>query len=101
MIATGDTGVEVDEAVATVRGQLAFYGSTPACARVLECIGWEGLHPRLNALSNEGRRDEIAPLIRAKVAGVADPVSLECTRRSDPRHFGDICRALQAAPDPG
>jgi len=121
MIATGDTGAELDEAVATVRGQLAFYGSTPAYARVLECNGWEGLHPRLNALSKEGRwddmaelvtdemvesiavvgrRDEVAPLIRAKVAGIADSVSLECTRRPDPRHFGDICRALQAAPDP-
>jgi probable F420-dependent oxidoreductase len=122
MIATGDSGAELDEAVATVRGQLAFYGSTPAYARVLECNGWEGLHPRLNALSKEGRwddmadlvtdemvesiavvgrRDEIAPLIRAKVAGIADSVSLECTRRPDPRHFGDICRALQVVPDPG
>ncbi len=102
-----------------MRGQLAFYGSTPAYARVLECNGWEGLHPRLNALSKAGRwddmaalvtdemvesiavvgrRDEIAPLIRAKVAGIADSVSLECTRRPDPGHFGDICRALQAVP---
>ena len=117
MIATGDTGAELDAAVATVRGQLAFYGSTPAYARVLECNGWEGLHPRLNALSKEGRwddmadlvpdemveaiavvgrRDEIAPQIRAKVAGVADAVSLECTRRPDPRHFGDICATLRA-----
>jgi probable F420-dependent oxidoreductase len=116
MIATGDTGAELDEAVATVRGQLAFYGSTPAYARVLECNGWEGLHPRLNALSKEGRwddmadlvtdemvesiavvgrRDEIAPQVRAKVAGVADTVSLECTRRPDPWHFGDIGRALR------
>jgi alkanesulfonate monooxygenase SsuD/methylene tetrahydromethanopterin reductase-like flavin-dependent oxidoreductase (luciferase family) len=95
MIATGDTGAELDEAVATVRGQLAFYGSTPAYARVLECNGWEGLHPRLNALSKDGRRDEIAPQVRAKVAGVADTVSLECTRRPDPWHFGDIGRALR------
>ena len=116
MVATGDTGPELDAAVATVRGQLAFYGSTPAYAPVLECNGWEGLHPRLNALSKEGRwddmaalvpdelveamavvgrRHEIAPLVRAKVAGVADAVSLECTRRPDPRHFADICRALR------
>jgi len=117
MIATGDSGAELDEAIATVRGQLAFYGSTPAYARVLECNGWEGLHPRLNALSKEGRwddmaelvtdemvesvaivgrRDEIAGRIRAKVGGIADTVSLECTRRPDPGHFADICRALQA-----
>ena len=99
-----------------MRGQLAFYGSTPAYARVLECNGWEGLHPRLNSLSKQGRwddmaalvsdemvesiaivgrRDEIAGRIRAKVAGIADTVSLECTRRPDPLHFADICRALK------
>ncbi len=117
MIATGDSGAELDEAIATVRGQLAFYGSTPAYARILECNGWEGLHPRLNALSKEGRwadmadlitdemvesiaivgrRDEIAGLIRHKVDGIADTVSLECTRRPDPGHFADICLALHA-----
>jgi alkanesulfonate monooxygenase SsuD/methylene tetrahydromethanopterin reductase-like flavin-dependent oxidoreductase (luciferase family) len=42
-----------------------------------------------------GRRDEIADRIRAKVAGIADTVSLECTRRPDPLHFADICRALK------
>ena len=117
MIATGDTGAELDEAIAVVRGQLAFYGSTPAYARVLECNGWEGIHPRLNALSREGRWDDMAALvpdemleaiaivgrrheiagrIRAKVDGIADTVSLECTRRPDPRHFADICADLQA-----
>lgn len=117
MIATGDTGAELDEATATVRCQLAFCGSTPAYARVLECNGREGLHPRLNALSKEGRwddmaelvtdgmvesigivgrRDEIAGRIRAKADGIADTVSLECTRRPDPGYFADICRALQA-----
>ena len=116
MVATGDTGPELDAAIATVRGQLAFYGSTPAYARVLECNGWEGLHPRLNALSKEGRwddmaelvtdemvesiavvgrRDEIAARIRDKVGGIADAVSLECTRRPDPGHFADICADLQ------
>jgi probable F420-dependent oxidoreductase len=117
MVATGATGAELDEAVATVRGQLAFYGSTPAYARVLECNGWEGPHPRLNALSKQGRwddmaelvtdemvetiavvghRDEIAGRIREKVGGIADAVSLECTRRPDPDHFADICADLRA-----
>jgi probable F420-dependent oxidoreductase len=116
MIATGDTGADLDAAIATVRGQLAFYGSTPAYARVLECNGWDGLHARLNALSKEGRwddmaalvpddmvesiavvgrRDQIADLIRAKVGGLADAVSLECTRRPDPAHFADICADLR------
>ncbi len=45
-----------------------------------------------------GRRDEIAGLIRSKVEGVADSVSLECTRQPDPAHFGDICAALTGGP---
>ena len=117
MVATGSTGPELDAAIATVRGQLAFYGSTPAYARILEGTAWESLHPRLHALSKEGRwddmtalvpddmveaiavvgrREEIAGLVRAKVGGIADAVSLECTRRPDPQHFSDICADLQA-----
>ena len=42
-----------------------------------------------------GRRDQIADLVRAKVGDLADAVSLECTRRPDPWHFGDIGRALR------
>jgi hypothetical protein len=107
----------LDRAVEVVRGQIAFYGSTPAYAPVLETGGWGSLHPRLNQLSKEGRWDDMAALIpdevveaiavvgrrweiagqiRAKVAGVADTVSLECTRRPDPGHFADICADLEA-----
>jgi probable F420-dependent oxidoreductase len=117
LIATGDDGPELDRAVEVVRGQIAFYGSTPAYAPVLETGGWGSLHPRLNRLSKEGRWDDMAALIpdevveaiavvgrrgeiagqiRAKVAGVADTVSLECTRRLDPGHFADICADLKA-----
>jgi probable F420-dependent oxidoreductase len=115
LVATGDTGAEFDRAVEVVRGQLAFYGSTPAYAPVLACHGWESLHPRLNALSKEGRwadmaalvpdevleavavvgrRDEIASSVADKVAGLADAVSLECTRLPDARHFADVVADL-------
>ena len=117
LIATGDDGPELDRAVEVVRGQIAFYGSTPAYAPVLETGGWGSLHPRLNRLSKEGRWDDMAALIpdevveaiavvgrrgeiagqiRTKVAGVADTVSLECTRRPDPGHFADVCADLKA-----
>ena len=116
LVATGERGADLDAAVEVVRGQLAFYGSTPAYAPVMELHGWGSLHPRLNALSKEGRwddmaalvpdemlesiavvgrRDEIAGLVRAKVDGIADIVSLECTRRPDPTHFADIVPALR------
>jgi len=117
LIATGDDGPELDRAVEVARGQIAFYASTPAYAPVLETIGWGSLHPHLNRLSKEGRWDEmpalvpdevveaiavvgwrgdIAGQIRTKVTGVADTVSLECTRRPDPGHFADICADLKA-----
>jgi probable F420-dependent oxidoreductase len=117
MVATGTTGPDLDAAVATVRGQLAFYGSTPAYAPVLELEGHGDLHPRLNALSKQGRwddmaalvpddllesiavvgrREEIAPLVLERTAGIADAVSLECTRRPDPGHFADIVAQLRA-----
>lgn len=116
MLATGTAGADLDAAVATVRGQLAFYGSTPAYAPVLDLHGWGDLHPRLNALSKQGRwadmaalvpdevvetiavvgrRDEVAPLVAERVGGLADAVSLECTRRPDPGHFADIARELR------
>lgn len=116
MLATGTEGADLDEAIATVRGQIAFYGSTPAYAPVLELHGWGDLHTRLNTLSKQGRwadmtelvpdelvetvavvgrRDEVAPLIAEKVGGLADVVTLECTRRPDPAHFADIVADLR------
>ena len=117
LIVTGSTGAEFDAAVDVARSQLAFYASTPAYAPVLGCHGWDALHPRLNAMSKEGRwsdmadlipddllhqiavvgrRDEIAPAVAARVAGIADIVSLECTRLPDPGHFADIVAALKS-----
>lgn len=117
LVATGATGEELDRSVAVVRKQLAFYASTPAYARILEVHGWDGLHHELNRLSKQGRwddmaelvpdevvdaiavvgrRDAIAAKVRAKVDGIADAVSIECTRQPDPAHFADIVADLRA-----
>jgi probable F420-dependent oxidoreductase len=111
------TGPDLDAAVETVRGQFAFYGSTPAYAPVLELLGHGELHRKLNALSKDGRwddmtalvpddvveaiavvgqRDEIPALVLERVGGIADAVSLECTRRPDPEHFADIVAGLRS-----
>jgi probable F420-dependent oxidoreductase len=116
LIVTGPTGPQLDAAVNVARSQLAFYASTPAYAPVLACHGRESLHPRLNAMSKEGRwsdmselipddlleaiavvgrRDEIARAVADRVAGIADTVSLECTRLPDPDHFADIVATLK------
>jgi probable F420-dependent oxidoreductase len=111
------TEPNLDEAIASARGQLSFYGSTPAYAPVLDLLGHGDLHRKLNALSKEGRwsdmaalipddvlesiaivgrRDEIAGLVAERVAGIADAVSIECTRRPDPEHFADIVAQLRS-----
>lgn len=62
---------------AVVRGQLAFYGSTPAYKGVLELHGWGELHTRLHNASLENRWEEMPAMIPTEVleefAVVAEP----------------------------
>ncbi len=46
-----------------VRGQLAFYGSTPTYKKVFDMHGWEDLQPRLQQTMREGRIAEAPKLI--------------------------------------
>lgn len=101
------------------RKQLAFYASTPAYRPTLVCHGWEALHDEANALSKAGRWDEMADLIddeiletiavvgprgsiagklRARLAGIADGVSLTHNRAPDPSHWADVVADWQGAP---
>ena len=50
-VASGTTEEEMAAAVAGVRGQIAFYGSTPAYRKVLDLHGWGELGVELNRLS--------------------------------------------------
>jgi probable F420-dependent oxidoreductase len=82
---------------AATRQLLAFYGSTPAYRPVLDVHGWGDLQPELNALSKQGRwqdmgalidddvlhtvaacgtAKEVAAHIRDRVDGVADEVCI-------------------------
>ena len=111
------TEPDLDEGIAAARGQLSFYGSTPAYAPVLDLLGHGDLHRKLNALSKEGRwsdmaelipddvlesiaivgqRDEIPGLVAERVRGIADAVSIECTRRPDPEYFADIVTNIRS-----
>lgn len=91
MVATGRTEEELAAAVAGVRSQIAFYGSTPAYRPVLERHGWGPLADELHTLSRTGRWDDMAALIDddvlAAFAVVAEPagVAPELARR-----YGDI-----------
>lgn len=61
MVVTWRTDEE--RALRSVREQLAFYGSTPAYAPVLDLHGFTDLHPELNRLSKAGRWDNLTELI--------------------------------------
>lgn len=55
--------VSVGEDHTSTRMLLAFYGSTPAYRPVLDAHGWGELQPELNAMSKQGRWQEMATLI--------------------------------------
>ena len=106
--------------VDAARAHLAFYGSTPAYLPTLACHGWDALHGELNRLSKQGRWQEMAGLIdddvletiavvgppgtpaaelaaklRARVAGIADGISLTHNRAPDPEHWAGVVSALK------
>jgi probable F420-dependent oxidoreductase len=62
-VVTGRDEAEMVEAAKGVKGQIAFYGSTPAYRPVLELHGWGDLQEELNRLSKEGRWAEMGDLI--------------------------------------
>jgi alkanesulfonate monooxygenase SsuD/methylene tetrahydromethanopterin reductase-like flavin-dependent oxidoreductase (luciferase family) len=55
--------VSADGDHAATHRLLAFYGSTPAYRPVLAAHGWEDLQPELNALSKQGRWQDMGGLI--------------------------------------
>ncbi len=62
-VVTGRDEAEMAEAAKGVRGQIAFYGSTPAYRKVLDLHGWGDLQDELNRMSKEGRWAEMGELI--------------------------------------
>ena len=76
-VVSGNDEAEMDKAKAAAKGQLAFYGSTPAYRGVLEHHGWGELQTELNRLSKQGAWQEMAELIDddmlATFAVIAEP----------------------------
>jgi probable F420-dependent oxidoreductase len=62
-VVTGRDEAEMATAATGVKGQIAFYGSTPAYRKVLELHGWGDLQDELNRMSKEGRWAEMGDLI--------------------------------------
>lgn len=77
MVATGADDASMDAALAAVRAQIAFYGSTPAYRVVLDVHGWGDLQPRLRERTAAGDWAGMADLVPDEllhaVAVVAEP----------------------------
>ena len=90
ILAMGRTADERATADAAARGLLAFYGSTPAYAPVLEVEGWADVQPELNALSKVGDIAAMMALVTDEmlstlaVRGTPEECAAEIQRR-----FGD------------
>ncbi|HEY2509030.1 MAG TPA: TIGR03617 family F420-dependent LLM class oxidoreductase [Streptosporangiaceae bacterium] len=105
------------QAEAGVRGQIAFYGSTPAYRPVLELHGWGSLHERLNVLSRRqewaqmaelisddvldafavtGTPAEVAAGLRARFGDVVTRIGLYTPYQADPAEVAEVTTALRA-----
>ncbi len=118
IVVTGRSEAEFDRSLEAVRGQLAFYGTTPAYLPIFELHGYGDLHPELKRMARTDRWTEmaglidddlirtiavvgepaqIAPQLRDRLAGISDSVSLVNNRAPDPEHFAEVVAALSSA----
>jgi probable F420-dependent oxidoreductase len=63
IVAIGSNDAEIEAARQKARGQISFYGSTPAYKGVLEHHGHPELQPELNRLSKQGKWGDMMSLI--------------------------------------
>ena len=76
LVATGRDDADLEHAMARVRAQIAFYGSTPAYRPVLELHGWGDLQSELNALSRTGDWEKMGTIIPDDVLEAFSVVAL-------------------------
>ncbi len=86
-----DSAQEQDAGTQMVRGQIGFYGSTPAYRPVLEVHGWGELQGELNAATKRGEWDKLPGMIDDEVLntfaiiGTPEEAVAEVKRR-----YGDV-----------
>jgi probable F420-dependent oxidoreductase len=102
IVSAGETDTEREQANAGTRRLLAFYGSTPAYRPVLAAHGWEELQPELNAMSKQGRWQEMAELIDDEmmhtIAACGTPAEVAAHIRDRVDGISDTVCLYQAAP---
>jgi probable F420-dependent oxidoreductase len=97
-VVTGRDEAEREAVALGVKGQLAFYGSTPAYRGVLDAHGWGDLHEELHAASLRGAWDRMPALIDDEVlatfAVVTEPDRVGADIRA---RFGDLVDRVSLA----
>ena len=90
-VVTGADDEHMAKAATAVKGQIAFYGSTPAYRSVLELHGWGDLQPELTTLSKRGEWVAMGELIDDEVMeafAVVAPLDKVAARVQE--RFGDL-----------
>jgi probable F420-dependent oxidoreductase len=102
IVSVGQTDADREQADARTRALLAFYGSTPAYLPVLAAHGWQDLQPELNALSKQGRWDDMGGLIDDEIlhtiAACGTPADVARHIRDRVDGIADTVCLYQAAP---
>ena len=97
-VVTGRDEQELEQARTATRQQIAFYGSTPAYKPVLDSIGAGELQGDLNAMSKQGRWQEMGGLITDDMLGafavVEEPANIA---RNFKARYGDLVDRTSAA----
>ncbi len=117
-VVTGTNDETWEQAIAGTKGQIAFYGSTPAYRGVLELHGWGDLQTDLNGLSKRGEWkamgelisddvlaafavvapvEDVASTLKNRFAGAADRLSIYTPYRLAPDALDSIVSDLRAA----
>jgi len=89
IVMLGSNDEEIERARQKARGQIAFYGSTPAYRIMLDLHGWGALQPELNRMSKQGQWFEMMALITDEmvdtigVSGTPSAVGAALRARND------------------
>lgn len=90
-VVTGSDDAQKDAAMAMVRSQIGFYGSTPAYRPVLEVEGWGDLQTDLHRATKENRWADLPDIVPDSVV---DTFAIVCDPEELPdrlgRRFGDV-----------
>jgi probable F420-dependent oxidoreductase len=102
LIITGETEQEYAHNRELVRGQIAFYGSTPAYRTVLDAEGWGDLQPELRKMTREGRWQDMQSLVTDEVLDriATGGTPEEISARLKQRYNGVADRLALASPFP-